>query len=151
MRGATPPPAFLKALQACRSKEASCHQHICNEGWLYRSFCLRMGVGLHPRLDARCGNTNHLFAAGGAGGRGAPPQPPAFFQFHPCLTSVHHFRSFHSFHDCHHVVTVFHRHMHRVSSVSVTFQQLPCLARIFQRFSSCFIVAIIFIRFHHIS
>ena len=81
--GATPPPplppAFLKALQACRSKEASFHHHICNEGWLYRSFCLRMGVGLHPRLDARCGNTNHLFAAGGAGGGGCAPPTPRLF------------------------------------------------------------------------
>ena len=36
-RGSSPPPPphFLKAIHACRNKEASCRPHVCNKGWLY--------------------------------------------------------------------------------------------------------------------
>ena len=51
-------PFFLESFHAWHIKEAPCHYH---EGWLHRSFCLQMGVGLRTLFKAGpCSTTvNH--------------------------------------------------------------------------------------------
>ena len=151
-------------------KEASCHHHVCNEKYLYRSCCLHMGGGCPPSpplfstpstfavskkrrvITMRDGYADHFVCKWGAL---PPPASPlaAFFHGHPCLTIVCHFRP--SFSMIFIIALYFLmflifstplHHIHHAASFSIIFQQFPWFALTFisRRFSLFFIILSLF-------
>ena len=118
--------AFLKAIHACRNKEASCHHHVCNERWSHRSLCLAL----------------------------RPSKTHAFVQRRPCLTIVCPsddfiiLRDFSAWFNIYDVFDMFHIFSSYVSFSSFT-KNFSAVSMIRNAFSRCF--TMFFFTFHHSS